>query len=70
MTWNIDVPTWVDEHMPPQGPCLLCGGSDARHRVLDAVADRVHAGDSAREIADDYGLPVRFVGRIAREWKS
>ena len=71
----MNVPSWVDEHMPYNGPCLLCGDSDQRHRTLDAIADRLRNTDeytreSAREVADDYGLPVRFVGRIAREWDT
>jgi len=66
----MSIPEWVDEHMPPRGPCLLCGGPDARHRVLDAISARIEGGEAAREVADDYGLPIRFVGHIAREWPT
>jgi hypothetical protein len=64
------VPPWVDATMPPHGPCAFCGGPDARHRVLDAIASRIAAGESARSVADDYGYPIRFVGRVARELTS
>ena len=45
---------------PPRGPCLLCGvpGLDARHRVMDAVAGLVLAGDAAETIAEDYGVSM------------
>lgn len=63
-------PAWVDEHLRPTGECGICGWLDARHRVLDAIVGRVTAGDSARSVAEDYGVPVRFVGRICREYSA
>lgn len=61
----------MDEFAPMRGPCLVCeSGADQRHRILDAVADRVRAGDSAVEVAQDYGWPERFVQRIADEWQD
>jgi hypothetical protein len=64
-----DVPRWVDQEMPPRGPCGLCDGSDARHRVLDAIVDRCRAGDDEEDLADDYGLTVPFVERLVKEWQ-
>lgn len=56
----------LDEHFPRRGPCLLCGvpGEDARHRVIDAIAERVRAGDAEEMVADDYGVTVQAV-RVA-----
>jgi hypothetical protein len=62
------VPSWVDVHLPPCGPCGLCGGPDARHRVLDAIASRLAAGEEVASVADDYGYPAEFINRIAAEW--
>lgn len=39
-----------------RGPCGLCGGRDARHRITDALADRFLAGDTAADLAMDYGI--------------
>lgn len=53
----------LDEHFPRRGQCLLCGvpGEDQRHRVVDAVADRVRAGDGEDEVAADYGITLEAV---------
>lgn len=42
--------------MPYRGPCELCGHPDARHRVADAIADRIAAGEPVDEVLADYGL--------------
>lgn len=60
----------IDEEMPHYGPCGICGGSDARHRVLDAVAERVRAGDTPFLIAEDFGLSQYLVRRIGAEWET
>ena len=60
-------PGWVDECYPPHGRCGFCNSPDARHRVLDAVASRLAAGEPARSVADDYDLPLRFGGRFFRD---
>jgi hypothetical protein len=41
-----------------QGPCALCGGKYAAHRVVDAQVGRVVAGDSMESVADDYRTDV------------
>ena len=48
-----------------RGPCGLCGFHDARHRVYEAIEDRLHAGESAESCADDYDLPLADVLAIA-----
>lgn len=50
---------------PYRGPCGLCGDPDARHRILDAVAELVRAGDDPAGVAEDYGLTVEAVEAIA-----
>lgn len=39
---------------PPAGPCAFCGLPDKRHRLLEAVAENVRAGDSIEAVAEDY----------------
>lgn len=53
----------LDRHFPRRGPCMICGvpGEDARHRVIDAIAERIAAGDSEEDTADDYGVTVEAV---------
>ena len=64
-----DLPDWLEQELPPHGPCGLCGDPDARHRVLDAIHDRVVAGgDGEEEVARDYDLTVEAVLWIAAEW--
>lgn len=43
-------------HLGPfNGECALCGaGSDQRHRLADAIVERVAAGDLAREVWGEY----------------
>ena len=36
--------------------CGLCGYVDARHRVADAIVERLEAGDDPAELAADYNL--------------
>ncbi len=61
------LPSWVDECMPPIGPCGLCGGPDARHRVIEVMVERVRAGDHPHLVAADYGYPEAFVRRLMEE---
>ncbi len=68
MPATIRVPEWVDAEMPYRGPCGICGASDARHRVLDAIADRIAASDHEEQVAEDYELSVWFVTKIGDEW--
>jgi len=42
---------------PDTGPCALCGHRNgARHRMADAVLERVRAGEAVNEVAYDFGL--------------
>jgi len=40
----------------PSEPCGLCGYPDSRHRVVDAITERLFAGDDPGAVADDYAL--------------
>lgn len=49
---------------PHRGPCGLCGDPDRRHRVADAIVDRVRAGDSEEDCADDFGVTEADVRQL------
>lgn len=57
-------PAWVDEHLPPRGPCAFCGNPDAGHRVIDSIVEAHREGDSVEALADNYDLPSEFVSRL------
>ena len=61
------LPSWVDEEMPFTGPCLICCSDDARHRVADAIVERVNAGEWVEDVARDFGVSDKFVGRLVGE---
>jgi hypothetical protein len=50
----------LDTVMVPGGPCGICGtpGLTRRHRVIDAMAERMAAGELPGEVAEDYGVPL------------
>lgn len=62
-------PDPVDRWFKRRGQCRICGvpGADQRHRVIEAIADAVRAGDGEEDVADDYGVPVEAV-RACVEW--
>ncbi len=61
------LPSWVDEEMPFSGPCAICGGDDGRHRVTDAIVERVRARESVESVAQDFRLSEGFVYRLIVE---
>jgi len=58
--------TPLDEYFPPRGPCAFCGHKDARHRLWDALMDRVAAGDSAESVAEDYGISMKAMNLVLK----
>lgn len=48
-----------------QGPCRICGGPYARHRMIDTQMERVSAGDRIETVAEDYGVTV---ADMVAEW--
>lgn len=63
------MPDPIDQWLPRVGPCGICGvpGADQRHRVIEAIADAVKAGDDEESVAADYDVPVEAV-RACLEW--
>jgi hypothetical protein len=42
--------------------CAFCGHPDARHRTIDAIEERIAAGEPQDEVLHDYGMtPAKFV---------
>jgi hypothetical protein len=67
----------LDALMHPAGPCAFCGGPDKRHRVIDAIRERVRAGGSVEDERFQYegayvlrggftstGYPAGFVDAV------
>lgn len=56
----------------PVSPCGCCGsGLPQRHRVVDAIADMLAAGEDAGDVAAEYAVPVEAVeavGAWAQRW--
>lgn len=46
------------ESIIAQGPCGICGGLHAAHRMIDAQMERVIAGDHIESVAEDYDTDV------------
>lgn len=44
----------------PSGPCAFCGNTvrGAAHRVIDAIEERINAGEPADEVLSDYGVTI------------
>lgn len=64
----LDLPPDIEAVMGTGSECLICGGPDSRHRVLDAITGRVRAGDSEEDVAADYEYPLEVVDRIVACW--
>ena len=61
----------IDRWFPELGPCGICGtGLDQRHRVLDAICDRVSAGEAEEDVAADYGLPSEAIYAAVSGWDA
>lgn len=56
----------ISQYLPYRGPCAFCGGSDARHRILDAIQDLINAGEANQEIAEDLGLEIELINLVAQ----
>ena len=59
----------LDALWPHHGPCLICGipGLGARHRVLDAMAGMLAAGEDPEAVAEEFGRTPEAVEAV-REW--
>jgi hypothetical protein len=63
----------LDTFFPRVGPCGICGipGLPQRHRVVDAIADELAAGEDPEVAAREFGVPVdavRAVSAWAARW--
>lgn len=56
----------LDEWFPYCGPCLICGGPDARHRVWDGLIGRFNGGETWKFIAQDCDLPYEAILALRR----
>lgn len=56
----------LDRHFQRLGPCACCGTQDARHRVIDAIAERHAAGESVESLTEDYGVSGEAVRAALR----
>ena len=61
-------PDPIDRWFPRRGQCQLCGvpGADQRHRVIEAIADAVNAGEGEEDLAFDYDVPIEAVRECVR----
>jgi hypothetical protein len=50
----------------PVSPCGLCGsGLPQRHRVVDAMAGRLEAGECPEDLAEEFGVSRGAVHAVA-----
>jgi hypothetical protein len=54
----------IDRYFKFRGRCGVCGGPDARHRVIDSIAERLAAGEYPDVIAQEFGVPVEGVHAV------
>jgi hypothetical protein len=54
---------------PFRGPCGICGGPDARHRMWDAIEGTARA-ESVRAAAIEYGKTPEQVRFLVREYAA
>jgi hypothetical protein len=51
----------IDRYFKPRGRCGVCGGPDARHRIIDAIAEQLAAGMYPEDIATELAVPLKGV---------
>lgn len=61
MSKSLKLIAQLDQWFPPRGPCGLCEGPDARHRIWDAIVD---GPDSDEEMAQNFDLSVDAVQAV------
>lgn len=61
----------LDVFFPRLGPCGVCGvrGLDQRHRVVEAIAGMLAAGEDLDVVAEEYGVTAGAVAAVA-EWAA
>ena len=63
----------LDKWFRMRNPCLICGvkGMPQRHRMVDAIAGHLEAGEYPEEIAGELAVPedaVKAVAAWAKRW--
>lgn len=56
----------LDKYFPLKGTCFHCG-RDARHWLLDEINERFTNGESTRNLAADYDVPVQAIELLLRQ---
>jgi uncharacterized protein (DUF433 family) len=61
----------LDAFFKPLGPCQVCGtpGLDQRHRVVDAIAEALAAGEITEEISAELDVTFEAIQAV-REWAA
>lgn len=56
----------LDAFLPRLGPCGICAtaGLDQRHRVVDAIAERLEAGEDPEDTAGEFGVTPEAVEAV------
>jgi hypothetical protein len=57
----------LGEFFPHRGPCGFCGFPEARHRVIDAIAGMLEAGEDPDVVAEEHGASLEAV-LMVRVW--
>jgi hypothetical protein len=57
----------LDALFPKVGPCGFCGLFDQRHRVIDAMAGMLAAGEDPEVVAEEFGRTPEAMQAV-REW--
>ena len=57
----------LDEFFPMRSPCGFCTWLPQRHRVVEAVAGHLGAGETAEEISGELDVTHEAVGAV-RDW--
>jgi hypothetical protein len=61
----------IEDHFPDTGSCGLCGDTTlgARHRIIEAIASLVRAGEHPGAAADEFGVSLEAVAvALAVTW--
>jgi hypothetical protein len=61
----------LDALFPKVGPCGFCGLFDQRHRVIDAMAGMLAAGEDPEVVAEEFGRTPEAVDVVtawAKRW--
>jgi hypothetical protein len=53
----------------PVSPCGICTVLPQRHRIVDAMAEHMEVGETAEEVAAEFGVPVEAVGAV-EQWMT